>query len=57
MVCLEMGAEWWSNTTRMRPPGIVSVKLLEQRDELDAAVTLLDVGKDVAAVQVDARQD
>ncbi len=37
--------------------GVVRVDLLEQSDELNAAVTVLDIGKDVSGMQVDASHD
>jgi hypothetical protein len=36
---------------------VVGIDLLEQSDELNAAVTVLDVGKDVPGMQVDAGHD
>ena len=37
--------------------GVVRVPLPEQAGELDAAVALIHIGKDVSRVQIDSRQD
>jgi hypothetical protein len=57
MVSFEICAEWLSRTTRMIAfGGIVGVNVFQQLDELDATVSILGMGKDMARVEINAGQ-